>query len=372
MRLVPVNCVRPGTLLGKTLYNETGSILLKQGIELNDALLGRLEDNGILLVYVDDGYSQQEIEDIIQPDVRHRAIDSIRSIFEVIEKKPRHASEDIQDIRKMLLHKSMTKYLDTVKAVSAQIIDHILSNQTLMINLVDIKSFDNQAYEHALNVAVLSLVLGIEAKLNRNQLHSLFIGALLHDIGKILLTVKKKKILTDEDKVILRGHPLKGYEYLKDSRSIDGTVKAVILQHHENYDGTGYPRKTPGQYISAAARIVSIANKYDALTSDTSAGLAVPPNEAMEYLMSVAGTELDFDLVTLFVRKIVPYPPGTLVTLSNGLIAVVTEVNNNFPLRPIIRYVERGTGSISLAPLDLMKEHSILITGVQTVDPKLL
>lgn len=336
MRLVPVNCVRPGTPLGKTLYNSTGSVLLKQGIELNESLLSRLEENGILLVYVDDGYSHQEIHDIIQPEVKHRAMDSIRSVFELIEKKPKSASEDIPDIRKVLLQKSMAKYLESVKTISAQIIENILSNQSLMINLVDIKSYDNHTYEHSLNVAVLSLVLGIEAKLGKNQLHSLFIGALLHDIGKVLLPIKARKTLSDEDRLILKAHPLKGYEYMKDSRSIDGISKAIILQHHENYDGTGYPRGTPGDYVNQASRIVSIANCYDVLTSDTSGGKAVLPNEAMEYLMGGAGTQFDFELVSLFVRKIVPYPPGTLVTLSNGMIAVVTEVNNNFPLRPFI------------------------------------
>ncbi len=372
MRLVPVNCVRPGTLLGKTLYSGTGSILLKQGIELNPSLLSRLEENGVFLVYVDDGYSQQEIQDIIQPEVKHRAINSIRNVFDLIEKKPKHPQDELQDVKKLLIHKSMGKYLDAVKAVSSQIIDNILSSQSLMINLVDIKSYDNHAYEHALNVAVLSLILGIESKLSRNHLHSLFIGALLHDIGKVLLPVKASNSLSPEDQLILKAHPLKGYEYMKESHSIDGTAKAIILQHHEHYDGTGYPRGTPGEYVNVASRIVSIANCYDVLTSDTSAGPSVPPNEAMEYLMGAAGTEFDFDLVTLFVRKIIPYPPGTLVTLSNDQIAVVTEVNSNFPLRPVIRYVARGTGRISEVSIDLMKKNSILITGVQTIDPKLL
>lgn len=370
MRLVPVNCVRSGTLLGKTLYNASGSILLKKGIELNETLLTRLEENGIFLVYIDDGYSQQEIKDIIQPEVRYRAIESIRNIFDLLEKKPRSVSDDPQDVRKLLIQKSMAKYLDSVKSVSALIIDNILSSQTLMINLVDIKSYDNQTYEHSLNVAVLSLILGVEAKMNKNQLHSLFIGALLHDVGKVLLPIKAGKALKETDLALMKTHPLRGYEYLKDSRSIDGTAKAIILQHHENYDGTGYPRGTPGQYLGLASRIVSISNRYDVLTSDTSAGKAVPPNEAMEYLMGEAGLEFDFDLVSLFVRKIVPYPPGTLVTLSNGLIAVVTEVNNNFPLRPVIRYVVRGTGVIRDVDIDLMKEHNILITGVQLKDPK--
>lgn len=370
MRLVPVNCVRPGTQLGKTLYNSSGSVLLKQGIELNETLLTRLEENGILLVYVDDGYSYQEIQDIIQPEVKYRAIDSIRSVFELIEKKQKPGPEESLDLRKQLLQKSMGKYLDSVRTISAQIIDNILSSQTLMINLVDIKSYDNRTYEHSLNVAVLSLILGIEAKFSKNQLHSLFIGALLHDIGKVLLPVKAKKTLTEEDKEILKAHPLKGYEYMKDSHSIDGVSKAIILQHHEHWDGTGYPRRTSGEFLNIAARIVSIANCYDVLTSDTVGGQAVLPNEAMEYLMGAAGTEFDFNLVSLFVRKIVPYPPGTLVNLSNGQIAVVEEVNNNFPLRPIIRYVKRGTGALMEGTVNLMKENSILITGVQMVDPK--
>ncbi len=370
MRLVPVNCVRHGTLLGKTLYNSTGSILLKKGIELNETLLLRLEENGVFLVYIDDGYSQHEIKDIIEPEVRYRAIQSIRNIFELVEKKPKNASEEPHDVRKLLIQKSMAKYLDSVKSVSATIIDNILSSQTLMINLVDIKSYDSHTYEHSLNVAVLSLILGIEAKLGKNQLHSLFIGSLLHDIGKVLLPVKAGKPLTEADIEILKAHPMKGYEYLKDSRSIDGIAKSIILQHHEHYDGSGYPRGTLGQYASLASRIVSICNRYDVLTSDTSAGRAVPPNEAMEYLMANAGTEFDFDLVSLFVRKIIPYPPGTLVTLSNGLIGVVTEVNNNFPLRPVLRYVVQGTGVVRDVDIDLMKEHNILITGVQMKDPK--
>ncbi len=372
MRIVPVNCVRPGTLLGKTLYNGTGNILLKAGIELNESLLTRLEDNGIFLVYVDDGYSYQEIRDIIQPEVKHRAIDSIRTIFELIEKKPKGSSDEIRDIRKMLIHKSMDKYLDSVKTVSAQIIENILSSQSLMINLVDIKSFDNKTYEHSLSVAVLSLILGIEAKLSRNQLHSVFIGALLHDVGKVLLPVKVNKPLTEEDRLILKTHPTRGYEYMKESHSIDGHAKAIILQHHEHYDGSGYPRGTSGEYTGLASRIVGIANRYDELTSAPPEGKPVPPNEAMEYLMGSAGTEFDFDLVSLFVRKIIPYPPGTLVTLSNGRIAVVTDVNNNFPLRPIVRYVLRGSGVVTDMDINLMKEHNILITGVQTTDPKSL
>lgn len=372
MRVVPLNCIRPGTILGKTIYNSTGSILLKSGAELNETLLNRLEENGIFLLYVDDGYSQQEIQDIIQPEVRIKAIESLKCIFEILEKKPRNNPDEAHDVKKMLLQKSMSKYLDAVKSISTQIIDSILSNNTLMINLVDIKTYDNHTYEHSLNVAVLSLILGIEAKLSKIQLHSLFIGALLHDIGKVLLTVKGGKVFTEEELEILKAHPMKGYEYMKEARGIDGYTKSIILQHHERTDGQGYPRGTPGEFISMAARIVSIANIYDNLTSGTLNQPPVPPNEAMEYLMGAAGTEVDFELVSLFIKKIVPYPPGTLVTLSNGLIAVVTEVNVNFPLRPVIRYIERGSGTVRDLDIDLLKEHNILITGLQLEDPKTL
>ena len=374
MRVVPIHCVRPGTRLGKTILSDSGNILLKQGIDLTESLLTRLEGNRIYTVYVDDGYSNEEIREIIQPEVRQKAIQSIREVFTQIGKMatPQNSAHG-ENLKRQLMIKSMTKYLEALKGITAHLVDEILQNRSLMINLVDIKTYGNYIYEHSLNVAVLSMILAVEARIPRNQLQSIFTGALMHDVGKVMIPQNicfKNGPFTEEEEVTMRTHPMLGYEYVKENRSIDGFSKSIILQHHEHYDGTGFPRKTSGEYISRASRIVSIANAYVDMTSDTPQKRAAPPNEAMEYLMASAGTEFDFQLIELFVRKIVPYPPGTLVRVNNQWTALVTAVSDNYPLRPKLRFLDPQSGEPGPNEVSLMEEKNLVITGVVFEDPR--
>ncbi len=373
MRQIPVNCVKEGTILAKTIYNSAGNVLLKEGVELNAALLERIEENGIYTVYISDGYSDYVIEDIIKPEIRQKAVKAIRETFDHIIHYNITMDKETTDFKERLMIKGMQKYLRTLKSLSQTIIDDIVSNKKLMINLVDIKNIDSYTYDHSLSVAILSIVLGIELKLDKNHLQALFIGALLHDVGKAFIPpniINKRDELTPEEFAYFKTHTTKGYEYIKDNYGLDANSKVIVLQHHEHYDGSGYPRGTSGGHINRLARIVCIANIYDQLTSDSPSSRAVPPNDAIEYIMGAAGRYYDFDMVETFVKKIIPYPIGTLVKLSNGLIGVVKDIPPNFPMRPQIRYVERGTGKIYPDIIDLMKEKNITITGVQHVDPK--
>lgn len=373
MRLIPIHCVKEGTLLAKTIYNSTGNILLREGVELNRALLERIEENGILTLYINDSYSDDIIEDIIKPELREKAVKAIRDTFEHIIHNNIVTETETSDFKQKLIIKGMQKYLKNLKSLSTSIIEEIQSKKNLMINLVDIKNIDNYTYDHSLNVAILSLILGIELKLSKSHLHALFIGALLHDIGKSFIPpaiLNKETELTPDEFEFFKTHTIKGYEYIKDNYGLDANSKVIVLQHHEFYDGSGYPKGTSNEHINKLARIVCITNFYDELTSDSPKHRAVPPNEAIEYIMGAAGRYFDFEMADTFVKKIVPYPVGTLVQLSNELIGVVKEIHPNYPLRPKLRYVERGTGKICDEIIDLMIEKNITITGVQYIDPK--
>lgn len=375
MRQIPINSVREGTKLAKTIYNSSGNVLLKEGVELNKPLLERIEENGILTLYIDDGYSDHVIEDIIKPELRQKAVNTIRETFDHIIHYNITIDQETTDFKRKLMVKGMQKYLKTIKNLADTIIEDISNNKKLMINLVDIKNIDSYTYDHSLNVAVLSVVLGIELKLERKHLQALFIGALLHDIGKAFippLIINKPSELTPDEFDVFKTHTTLGYEYIKDNYGLDANSKVIVLQHHEHYDGSGYPRGTSGQHINRLARIVCITNTYDQLTSDSPSSRAVPPNDAIEYIMGAAGRYFDFEMADTFVKKIIPYPIGTLVQLSNGLIGVVKDIHPDFPLRPQIRYVELGTGKIYPHIIDLMEEKNITITGVQTEDPKML
>lgn len=204
---------------------------------------------------------------------------------------------------------------------------------------------DNYTYQHSVNVAVISLVLGVQLQLNQNELYTLCMGALIHDIGKTLIPkniLLKPGPLNEEELKTIREHTTKGYDYLKGCLDISAPSKIVALQHHERYDGKGYPESIKDKSISRFARMVSIADVYDALTSDRPYRKAMSPNDAVEYILSHGDTQFDYEMVKAFSKAIVPYAPGTIVKLSTGDTCVVTDVFPNFALRPQVKIIKKG------------------------------
>lgn len=373
MRIVPTNCVTGEAYLAKNLFNNSGNILLKKGTQLTESLLKRIEENNIFTIYIDDGYSDKEIQELVRPELKQKAVQALRETFTYIEKSNFLEKRLDGTLKKNLMIKSMEKYVSGLKAISEMIIEEIASNHQLMINMVDIKNLDNYTYEHSLNVAVMSLVVGIEMKMNHKDLSQLFLGALLHDVGKSMLPkelVTKKDPYTEDDVAIMRAHPTLGYEYLKENYAFQNACKMAVLQHHERYDGTGYPRGIKGDLIHKFAKIIAVSDAYDAMTSDTYQSRAVPPNEALEYIMGSSGSHFDHEIATVFTRKVIPYPEGTIVRLSDETLAVVTMVNINYPLRPVVRILEKSKPIEAMKVIDLMVDTNITILGVQYVVPK--
>jgi len=373
MRLVPINCIKEGSYLAKTIYDTGGRVLLATGYRLTNSVLKRVEQTGILSLYVNDEYSDNEIEDFIKPELRQLAVKTIKSNFEGLTKQSNRLRENSSMVNSKEDVRLKYKYIDSITKIAGDIVEELSLQKNVLINLVDIKSMDNYTYEHSVNVTILALVLGIELKLDKNKLMDLAIGGILHDLGKIFMpreVLLKNGKLTDEEYAIIKEHPVKGYEYIRDNIDISIVSRNVMLQHHEKIDGTGYPYGIKGDKIHKFGKIVAIADVYDALTSDRPYRRAMSPNEAMEFLMGTAGRHFDFDLVSTFIRKIVPYPIGTLVRMSNGYIGVIEQLNPDFPLRPSVRVIKPDYIASRGVVIDLMKENSIVIEGVQYEIPK--
>lgn len=374
MRLVPLNCVKEGTYLGKHIYDIDGRILLKKGVELNQSLIKRIMDVGIQTIYINDEYSSNEIEDIIKPEIRMKAVKTVKDTFESIQRVAGTGNTPDSSSSKSQLVEFRDELTGSVSSISNDIVNELLSKKNILINLVDIKTIDNYTYLHSVNVAILSLVLGIELGLAPKVLHDLCIGALLHDVGKAFIPkeiLNKYGKLTPKEFDIMKQHTVKGYEYVKSNVSIPAAAKVVILQHHERIDGTGYPRAIKDLEIHTLAKVVAITDTYDELTSDRPYRKAVPPNEAIELMMGCAGRYFDFEMVQTFVRKVIPYPVGTLVKLSNGEYAVVEEVKPNFPLRPSVRIIRQRAVNVELENVDLLTEKNLVIEGIQYEEPNL-
>lgn len=372
MRLVPVNCIQEGTYLAKTIYDSNGRVLLAKGYKLTNPILKRVETSGIMSLYINDEYSDNEIEDIIKPEIRQKAVKTIKSSFDGILKQTQFTTVNPQLAKSKQVINEKYQFIDNIAKAAYDIVEEIVAQKNVLINLVDIKSMDNYTYEHSLNVTVLSLITGMELKFDKNKLVDLAVGAMLHDMGKVFMPkdiLLKNGKLTDQEFSVVKDHPFNGYEYIKDNAGVSILSRNIVLQHHEKVDGTGYPDGAKGDKLHDCVKIVAIADVYDALTSDRPYRRAMSPNEAMEYIMGTADRHFDYRIVNAFLKKIVPYPPGTLIRLSNGYIGVVEEINPIYPLRPIIRVV-RPLSAVSNSYIDLMKENSLVIEGIQYEAPK--
>jgi HD-GYP domain-containing protein (c-di-GMP phosphodiesterase class II) len=348
MRYVSSYCLRENMKLAKNIYGDDERILLAANVLLTKEYIESLHKLGISGVYIEDEISQDlSIKNVISDHLRIEAVKAVKEMYN----NPN----------------TLIKSIDKIESIAAKIMEEILSSKNVMINMIDMKTFDNYMYYHSINVAVLSAVIGISLNLESSKLEKLISAALLHDIGKIFISqdiLNKKEKLTKEEGDILKTHSEEGYKYIKNHYSIPVTAYVGILQHHERYDGKGYPDGKKGRDISHFGRIISLCNVYDNLVSKTPSKEACIPSEAIEYIMASSGTEFDAELVNIFLKKVSPYPIGTILRLSNGKQVIVIENNEECSMRPKVRIIDEGR------ILDLTYDSSnrnITIIGVENI-----
>ncbi|MCT4594758.1 MAG: HD-GYP domain-containing protein [Anaeromicrobium sp.] len=358
MRFVPTLCLREGMIVGKKLYGNNEQVLIAEKTELKQTYIDKIKLLGFSGVYVEDNISKDiHIETMINEDLRIKAVKGIKELFVASEKGSKFS----------------TPKIDKAKLMVESIIRNILENKNLMVNMIDLKTFDDYTFYHSVNVAVLSIVIGVALDLNKNELYKLGLGALMHDIGKVFIEkeiLNKKGKLTDNEYVQVKGHSELGYRYLKENFDIPITSYVSALQHHERFDGNGYPDGKSGKNISLFGRIISITDVYDALTSDRPYRKALLPSDAIEYIMANSGSMFDPDLVKIFVRKIAPYPIGTCVRLSNNIRAIVVDNYEYFVMRPKLKILtDENKNPVEPYYIDLKNDkNSMNITIVDIVD----
>lgn len=368
MRLVPIRCVRANSYLGQTIYDNNGNPLLKSDAKLTDKLLEQLKKIDVISVYIKDEYTDDEIRDVIKPELRQKSISIVKNSFSNIEKLYQdHArSKSYEDYINALKQKE--QIINELNRIARELVDNILQNNNVLINLVDLKSMDNYTYQHSVNVATISIIIGLAKKLSKEDLYALALGALLHDIGKVFIPkeiIQKKDKLTSEEYEIIKTHPQKGYDYLKNTDNLPLISKMIILQHHEIIDGTGYPNGISKNKIQKLVNIVSIADVYDALTSNRPYREPMCPNDAFEYILANAGKMFFIDLVSVFSRVIVPYPKGTIVKLSNGDIGIVDSYYSEYPLRPTVKILKSTQKCNEGSIIDLERNLSLVISNIE-------
>lgn len=346
MRLVSIDMLKPDMKIARAVYNQ-GALILPVGRTDVARYIPNLRNMGIEYVYVEDRQSNGiEIPDAIAERTRNSCKQLLQNAIQQFSITDRLETKELEDC-------------------VAAVISEILKTPDVQVSLNDIASADEYTYTHSVSTMVYALMIARKLNYPEQRMTLLGMGTLLHDIGKMLIDKEimfKEGQLTQQEYEYVKMHSLYGYQTMRRIASVPEQVRLIAYMHHERLDGSGYPQGLHGDELSEYVRIVSIADVYDALTTDRCYRKKWPANKAMDFLLERSGKEFDTELVALFTQQLAVYPNGSMVRLSNQFLGIVADQNRSMPLRPIVRVTQDPFGKeITPFEVDLMKELSITI-----------
>jgi len=227
-----------------------------------------------------------------------------------------------------------------------EISSSVIRNPGAMLSLARLKNKDDYTYLHSVAVCALMLALGRQRGFEGEELRSLGMAGLLHDVGKVGIpeeVLNKPGRLTDEEFDIIKQHPVKGWEILKASYDVDDMALDVCRHHHERVDGKGYPDKLSGETLSVYARMGAVCDVYDAITSERCYKDPWEPATALRKMAEWREGQFDEAIFQAFVKTVGIYPTGTLVKLQSGRLGVVTDQTDAGLLKPQVKVFFSGT-----------------------------
>ncbi len=356
MRLKHIDTVQDGDIVGKPILLENGNVLVGVGLKLNEKFVERLRRLGIDRVYIEDEHTLDIIpEDVIDDETRKEAVTAVHKtmteLVDITVTKGRSVNRDLGS---------------TFRNVFSAILSDLTRKKNIMINLTNLHTTEGYLFHHSVNVAILAGILGLSKGYNRQQMEELGVGALLFDIGMTQVPVEiwnKKGALSGAERAIMQTHTEKGFDLLRNRFDISLLSAHCAFQHHERYDGQGYPRALRTNEIHEYAQIVAISDVFDALTSTRPHRNRFKPNDAIELLFASGNAMFDLDLIRLFCEHICIYPVSTTVMLSSGQIGVISGNHAGSTQRPTVRVLRESDGREVHSPyeIDMRKELTVTI-----------
>lgn len=342
MRLVNINNLKGGEIIAKDILSPTGGILIKNSTRFRSTFKYQLLERNITEIYIDDEFSEGIMPtEVISHQLKQTLNLNLSNQF-----------QSIQDV--------MAFDFNEVAQITNALMSAI-DNKDLIFDVMDLKRNDHYTYSHCLNVAIFSYSLAKKMNVSEDILPDIITGALLHDIGKMIIpkdVLNKAGRLTPEERAILETHSKLGYEFVKDDFSISAICKVIILCHHEREDGMGYPLKK-GADLHIAAKIVAVADVFDALISDRPYRSKFPIDIALKFSKQ---EKLNLEILECLENMIAFYPIGSAVLLSNNCIALVEQNFSDALTCPSVRVVfDCTTRTKEYYKLNLQKEDTIKI-----------
>ncbi len=356
-RRISIRQALPGMVTAEDVYTYNNQLVISKGTVLSDKVITRLRFYSISHFYI-------AINDNIAKEAPDEKIASQSVLIKESQEFKQFSQSFLDSVQgfKGNLNNVVTQ-TDNIDVDS--LLEHttsILSDTRNGIHVFDmlhnLRSYDDLTYVHSINVSLICRVFGGWLKMSKEDIDVLTLCGLLHDVGKLTLPasiINKKSSLTDEEYNLVKTHSIRGYRILKD-QDIDPRIKYAALMHHERCDGSGYPTGMKAQELSSFAKIVAIADVYDAMTSPRVYRSALCPFEAINMFETEGLQKYDPKYIMIFLENIGQSYLGNRVKLNNGLEGVIIMLNKNSLSRPVIK--------IGDTFIDLSKNHEFVIESI--------
>lgn len=252
-------------------------------------------------------------------------------------------------------------FANTSTRITNDLMKAIDDNAAIAVDINALKTSDEYTFKHSVDVATMSMIIAKNMGYSQDDIHSIGIAGLLHDIGKSkvpLEILNKPARLNDEEFKVMKKHSIFGYEIIKEKENFSKSIALAVLQHHEKMNGRGYPLGVKSDKITNFAKILSVVDVYDALVTERPYKKALSQRTAIEMIMSMT-EELDIKAMKVFFKTVILYPVDTTVELSNGEKAKVVKNNEGSVLRPTV--VSISTGKVYNLTNDLSCANILIV-----------
>jgi putative nucleotidyltransferase with HDIG domain len=340
--------LQPGMRIDQYIKDRMDRTLVARGTILDDYVIDGIKRRGIHGIYVSEGEeepAEEKPEAPLPPLVRHN-IEKYRTDDPVKVKLSESVKKRVsQGIQYLYSNSDSPEFATTSSKITSDLMKAIDDNDALAVDISALKTSDEYTFKHSVDVATMSMIIGKKLGMTDKDVYNIGVAGLLHDMGKSKIPLEilnKPARLTDNEFAIMKKHSEFGYTILKDKREFQGSISLAVLQHHEKTNGCGYPFGVTSEKIHPYAKILSVADVYDALVTERPYKKPFSQRNAVELIMSMT-EELDIQAMKAFLETVILYPVDSIVELSNGEKAKVVENKTNAVLRPTVVGLESGT-----------------------------
>jgi len=381
MNVVTTNDLRPGMVFSAPVYTEGTNILVPENVILRQKDIDLLIACGIDSVKTE-GYILEDVEkDNKQADeVPVKKSSEVFTISDVQDNTGpyRHYKNLIEKLNSVFdsLKSGDGVELRVIDNIATQLLKDVRENTDNFIGFIlGGEVSGNELAKSSVNAAILSALTAFELKLPKHKISNIVSGALLHDVGMIRLSkgiTEKKGGLSEAELEQIKSHPLHSSRIVQKELFCSHEVNLIAQQHHERWDGQGYPDKLTGASIDIGARIVSVVDAFEAMVSKKSYRNSLSGYQAVKNLLADNARRFDPAVIMAFTKIMGIYPIGSIVKLNDDSVARVVKIHTDAPMRPIIQILISNTGK-AMNPkdtpnIDLLADKTLFIK--QAIDPE--